>query len=49
MEFGTLGPLGGLNDGRELRLGAAKQRAVLAVLLLRANEPVPTAKLVDEL
>ncbi len=44
-----LGPLAVWKAGRELPLGAAKQRAVLAVLLLRANEPVPTATLVDEL
>ena len=49
MEFGVLGPLAVWKDGRELSLRAAKQRAVLALLLLRANEVVPTARLVDEL
>jgi predicted ATPase/DNA-binding SARP family transcriptional activator len=49
MEFGILGPLAVWKDGDELALGPAKQRAVLAVLLLRANEVVPTAKVVEEL
>ena len=49
VEYGILGPLTVSRDGRELRLGGAKQRSVLAVLLLRANELVPTARLVDEL
>ena len=34
MEFRILGPLQVLAEGRELPLGGAKQRAVLAVLLL---------------
>ena len=49
MEFGILGSLAVWVDGRELALGGAKQRALLAVLLLRANELVPTARLVEEL
>src|SRR3954470_24022111 len=49
MEFGILGSLVVRVDGRELPLGAAKQRALLAVLLLRAGEPVPVATLVDRL
>ena len=49
MEYGILGPLTVSREGRELRLGGAKQRSVLAVLLLRANELVPTARIVDEL
>jgi DNA-binding SARP family transcriptional activator len=36
-------------SGREVALGAAKRRAVLALLLLRANEVVSTARLVDDL
>ena len=49
MDFGLLGPLAVWQDGHELPLGAAKQRALLAVLLLRANEVVPTGRLVDDL
>jgi predicted ATPase/DNA-binding SARP family transcriptional activator len=49
MEFGVLGPLAVWKDGRELVLGAPKQRALLAVLLLRANEVVPSGMIVDEL
>jgi DNA-binding SARP family transcriptional activator len=49
MQYGILGPLAVWEDGREVALGAAKQRAVLAVLLLRANEPVPPARLIDAL
>ncbi len=47
MEFGILGPLAVWTDGSELALGAPKQRALLALLLLRRNELVPTATLVD--
>ena len=49
VEYGILGPLTVSRDGRELQLGGARQRSVLAVLLLRANELVPTARIVDEL
>jgi DNA-binding SARP family transcriptional activator len=35
VEFGILGPLVVLDDGEELPLGPAKERAVLAALLLR--------------
>jgi DNA-binding SARP family transcriptional activator/DNA-binding beta-propeller fold protein YncE len=36
-------------NGTSLPLGGAKQRAVLALLLLHANEVVPTDRLIDEL
>jgi predicted ATPase/DNA-binding SARP family transcriptional activator len=49
MRFGLLGPIAVWRDGDEVSLGAAKQRAVLALLLLRANETVPTSRLIDEL
>jgi YVTN family beta-propeller protein len=49
MEFRILGPLGVCSEGRELSLGGAKQRALLAVLLLHANEVVSVDRLVDEL
>jgi DNA-binding SARP family transcriptional activator len=48
VEFGILGPLAAWQDGRELELGAPKQRAVLAVLLLQRNEPVTSSALVYE-
>jgi YVTN family beta-propeller protein len=49
MEFRILGRLEVLDDGRELALGGAKQRAVLAVLLLHRQEVVLIDRLVDEL
>jgi DNA-binding SARP family transcriptional activator len=49
-EFRVLGPLEAVaEDGRLLSLGGPKQRALLALLLLHANEVVSTGKLVDEL
>jgi YVTN family beta-propeller protein len=38
-----------LDDGRTVPLGTAKQQALLAVLLLHANEVVPRDRLIDEL
>jgi YVTN family beta-propeller protein len=49
MEFAILGPLEARDGHGVVRLGARKQRAVLGVLLLNANEVVSTARLVDEL
>src|SRR5262245_3371217 len=49
MEFRILGPLEAWDEGHELSLGGPKQRALLAVLLLRANEVVPADRLIDEL
>ncbi len=49
MEFRILGPLEALDGQRTVRLGGAKQRALLGVLLLHANEVVSTTRLVDEL
>jgi DNA-binding SARP family transcriptional activator len=49
MEFRILGPLE-VGDGQlSLPLGGARQRAVLALLLLRANEVVAPDRLVDQL
>lgn len=49
-EFRILGPLEVLAaDGEPLALGGQKQRAVLALLLLRANHVVPTDFLIDSL
>jgi DNA-binding SARP family transcriptional activator len=49
MEFRLLGPLEVCDDGRSLSLGGPKQRALLTMLLLRANEPVSVDELVDAL
>jgi YVTN family beta-propeller protein len=49
MEFRILGPLEGGERGRPLALGGAKQRALLAILLLHANEPVSTDRLIEGL
>ena len=49
MQFRLLGPLEVVDDGdRSLALGGRKQRSVLAVLLLHANDVVATERLVDE-
>src|SRR5262245_490263 len=49
MEFRILGQLEVLDDGRALPLGGAKQRALLALLLLHANDVVSTSRLIDHL
>ena len=49
MEFRILGPLDAVSDGRALDLGGAKQRALLAMLLLHANEVVSQDRLIDAL
>lgn len=46
MEFRILGPLRALEADREIELGAPKQRAVLAVLLLDAGRVVSTDRIV---
>jgi len=49
VEFRVLGPLEAREGDRVLPLGGARQRAVLAVLLTRANEVVSKDRLIDEL
>ena len=49
MEFRILGPLEVLSDDQALDLGGSKQRALLAVLLLEANNVVSTDRLIDAL
>ena len=49
MDFRVLGPLEVGGDSGTLELGGVKQRSVLAVLLLHANEVVSTDRLVDAL
>ena len=47
MEFRILGPLEVGEDGRALDLGGAKQRALLALLVLRRGEVVSIDQLID--
>jgi DNA-binding SARP family transcriptional activator/DNA-binding CsgD family transcriptional regulator len=49
MEFRVLGPLEARDSGQVVPLGAGKQRSLLGVLLLHANEAVSVDRLVDEL
>src|SRR5262245_14920292 len=49
MDFRILGPLEVVAEGHTVDLAAAKPRALLAILLLHANEPVASAWLVEEL
>jgi DNA-binding SARP family transcriptional activator len=49
MEFRILGPLEVVDGGDRLALGTAKQRALLAALVLRPNEIVSTDRLIDDL
>lgn len=49
VEFRLLGPLEACAGGRAIDIGGLKQRALLAMLLLRANEPVPRGVLVHQL
>jgi DNA-binding SARP family transcriptional activator len=49
MEFRLLGATEVVEDGRSIALGGPRQRAVLALLLLRANETVSVERIVDDL
>lgn len=49
MKFGILGPLEVQDGDRVLPLGAGQQRALLAILLLRANETISRDRLIHEL
>ena len=49
MEFRILGPLEVLEDGKQVDVGGAKQRALLACLLVHANDVVSTDRLIDAL
>jgi DNA-binding SARP family transcriptional activator/ABC-type transport system substrate-binding protein/DNA-binding beta-propeller fold protein YncE len=48
VEFRLLGPLEVCRDGEQLVLGGPKQRAVLAILVLHANEVVPRGRLLAD-
>jgi SARP family transcriptional regulator, regulator of embCAB operon len=47
LKFGVLGPLQMIADGGQVPLGAPKQRAVLAMLVLNRNRPVSVDLLID--
>ena len=49
MDFRILGPVEVMTRGKQLRLGGPRQRALLAYLLLHANETVAAERLLDEL
>ena len=49
MQYRILGPLEVIGPNGPLPLGGPKQRALLALLLLRANEVVATDALIDRL
>jgi DNA-binding SARP family transcriptional activator len=49
LEFRILGPLEVVGQRGQIRLGGAKQRATLAILLLSANRVVSVDRLADEL
>src|SRR5215210_5316883 len=49
MNFRILGPLEVLDEERLLDVGGGKQRSVLALLLLHANEVVSSDQLIDQL
>jgi DNA-binding SARP family transcriptional activator len=49
MDYRILGPLEALDGERQLPLGGARQRAVLALLLLHGNETLTRDVIVDEL
>src|SRR5260221_678116 len=47
--FSVLGPVRGWRADAEIDLGAPQQRALLALLLVRAGQPVPLTGIVDAL
>src|SRR5207247_2909423 len=49
IEFRVLGPLEGREGDQSRPLGGAKQRALLALLLLHANRVVSRERLIDDL
>jgi DNA-binding SARP family transcriptional activator/DNA-binding beta-propeller fold protein YncE len=49
LEFRVLGPLEVIRGQQGLPLGSPKQRALLGLLLVHANEPIPRERLIEEL
>ena len=48
MDFRILGPLEALDGGRVVRLGGARQRALLAVFLLHRGVTLSSDRLIDK-
>jgi DNA-binding SARP family transcriptional activator len=49
MDFRLLGPIEVWDCGEQIAVGAGKQRALLALLLLHVGHAVPVDQVVDEL
>ena len=49
LDFRVLGPLEVRRDGELVPIAAPKQRALLGLLLIRANEAIPQSELIDQL
>lgn len=49
LEYRILGPLEAAADGQLLELGGSRQRALLGLLLVHANEPLSGDRLIEEL
>lgn len=49
IEFRVLGPIEAVRDGTTVTLGGPRQRAILALLLVEAGQPVSVDRLADEL
>jgi DNA-binding SARP family transcriptional activator/class 3 adenylate cyclase len=49
IEFAVLGPLEATRNGTPIALGTGRKRALLALLLIHANEVVPSERLIDGL
>lgn len=48
IEYRVLGPIEAVDDGKQVSLGGKRQRGVLALLLLHANEVIPASRLIDD-
>jgi DNA-binding SARP family transcriptional activator len=49
MKFQALGPLAVYRDDDAVDLGSPKQKAVLALLLMHANQPVSADRIIEEI
>jgi len=49
LEFGILGPVQAVRDGRELELGGPRRRVLLALLLVAGGRVIPAERLAEEL